>query len=95
MQACINKYDRPSTIFYLDPPYWQTEGYGVPFPLKQYQTMVILMRSMHGKAILSINDHPDIRRIFEGFKTRRVELNYTVGGGDKQKKAGELIIRNW
>ncbi|WP_041758322.1 DNA adenine methylase [Paraburkholderia phytofirmans] len=31
-KTCIDRYDRPHTLFYLDPPYWQTEGYGVPFP---------------------------------------------------------------
>lgn len=29
--ACIDRYDRVHTLFYLDPPYWETEGYGVPF----------------------------------------------------------------
>lgn len=31
--TCIDRYDRPHTLFYLDPPYWQTEGYGVPLPV--------------------------------------------------------------
>lgn len=25
---CVQRYDRPHTLFYADPPYWQTEGYG-------------------------------------------------------------------
>ena len=25
---CIRKYDRNATLFYCDPPYWGTEGYG-------------------------------------------------------------------
>ncbi len=37
----------------------------------------------------------DIRDIFKGFGMDTVELNYTVGGGAKQKKARELIIKNW
>lgn len=94
-QSCINKYDRDHTLFYLDPPYWQTEGYGVPFLLEQYHTMADLMRSMQGKSILSINDHPDIRAIFDGLKVDTVDINYTVGGGAKQKKTRELIIKNW
>ena len=28
---CMRRYDRPTTLFYCDPPYWLTEGYGVDF----------------------------------------------------------------
>ena len=28
---CATRYDRPHSFLYMDPPYWQTEGYGVPF----------------------------------------------------------------
>jgi len=36
-QRCIEKYDRPTTLFFCDPPYWLTEGYGVDFGIEQYQ----------------------------------------------------------
>ena len=94
-QTCVKKYDRQHTLFYLDPPYWQTEGYGVPFEFCQYIAMADLMRSMKGKAILSINDHPDIRRVFDGFDCDIVGINYTPGGPTNKKNARELIIRNW
>jgi len=61
-QVCIDRYDRPHTLFYLDPPYWQTEGYGVPFAWEQYEALAAKLAKLKGKAILSINDHPDIRR---------------------------------
>ncbi len=94
-QTCITKYDRPATLFYLDPPYWQTEGYGVPFDFEQYEQMSDLLRSIKGKAILSINDHPDIRKVFRGLPMDTVDINYTVGGANKAAKRQELIIRNW
>ncbi|MFZ2947909.1 MAG: DNA adenine methylase, partial [Desulfuromonadaceae bacterium] len=28
---CLEKWDRDYTLHFLDPPYWETEGYGVPF----------------------------------------------------------------
>ena len=36
-QDCLARYDRAHTFFYADPPYWQTEGYGVPFDFDQYR----------------------------------------------------------
>ncbi len=93
-QACVKKYDRPHTFFYMDPPYWETEGYGVPFEFDQYEQMAELMRTMKGKSMLSINDHPDIRRVFGEFEMEVVDINYIVGGG-KGAAWKELIIYNW
>ena len=44
--ACIARYDRPATLFYCDPPYWGTEGYGVPFDLSQYGHLADLARPL-------------------------------------------------
>lgn len=93
---CIKKYDRPHTLFYCDPPYWKTEGYGVDFDLTQYDRMADLARCLQGKMIISVNDIPEMRQAFDGFNMERVEISYSVGGGSTQKnKSGELIIRNW
>jgi len=93
--SCVDRYDRPTTLFYLDPPYWQVEGYGVEFGLDQYGLLATKMRTMKGKAILSINDHPAMRDAFSGLRTRRVRIDYLVGGTAKAKRASELIVRNW
>lgn len=93
---CLRRYDRPGTLFYLDPPYWATEGYGVPFPIGEYTAMAAAMRGLKGKAILSINDHPAMRQAFAGLTRQRVSIDYTVSGGGRAKeRASELIIRNW
>jgi len=94
-EKCIKKYDRAKTFFFLDPPYWKVEGYGVPFGIEQYQRMAELMRTMKGKAILTINDHPDMKAVFAGFSTKEVEINYTVGGGGKSNKSREMVIKTW
>ena len=51
---CIKKYDRPHTLFYCDPPYWGTEGYGVEFGLEQYDAMAELAKSIKGKMIIRL-----------------------------------------
>lgn len=93
--ACIERYDRPHTLFYLDPPYWQTEGYGVPFAWDQYERMAVKLATLKGKAILSINDHPDIRRCFSAFEFETLSIDYTMGGGARRVERQELIIYSW
>lgn len=94
-QECIRRYDRPHTLFYLDPPYWETEGYGVPFEWAQYQAMARLMREIRGKAIVSLNDHPQIRECFTGLAMEAVPISYTVGGGGRAVERSELLIYSW
>lgn len=93
-QTCIKKYDRAHTLFYMDPPYWKTEGYGVPFGLGEYTQMADVIRSIKGRAIVSINDHPQMRQVFAGLRFKKVSLAYTVGRR-RGPPRGELIIRNW
>lgn len=57
--------------------------------------MAEVMRTMKGKAILTINDHPDMKAVFAGFSTKEVEINYTVGGGGKSNKSREMVIKTW
>ena len=94
-RQCIERYDRPGTLFFLDPPYWQTEGYGIEFGREQYDELAATMRGLQGKAILTINDHPAMRQAFKGFRSERVGISYTLGGSDKAKRATELIYRTW
>lgn len=93
-QDCIERYDRPHTLFYMDPPYWQTEGYGVPFDIEQYEEMASMLAKLKGKAIISLNDHPDIRRIFADYHIETTDIRYTVGGG-KGSDAKEVLIFSW
>ncbi len=91
---CIRRYDRPHTLFYMDPPYWQTEGYGVTFGFEQYEEMAELLGQIRGKAIISLNDHPDIRRVFGQYHIESTDITYTVGGG-KGTAAREVLIFSW
>lgn len=93
-RECMRRYDRPHSFFYLDPPYWQTEGYGVPFPWPEYEAMAAAVRGLQGKAIVSLNDHPDIRACFAGLHMESLPIKYTVGGGQGAERH-ELLIFNW
>lgn len=92
---CLAKYDRDYTLFYADPPYWETEGYGVEFGLEQYEALAEAAKTIKGKMIISLNDHPEMRRVFAGLDIKTVDITYTVGGGAKAQRAAELIVKNW
>ncbi|ECE2928258.1 DNA adenine methylase [Salmonella enterica] len=92
---CIERYDRPHTLFYCDPPYWGTEGYGVEFGLEEYNRMAQLATSMQGKMIISVNDIPEMRHAFEGLAMQSVGIKYNLQVTEKAKSKRELIIRNF
>jgi len=93
---CVARYDRPHTLFYLDPPYWGTEGYGVEFGLEHYARMADLARTIKGRMVISVNDIPEMRQAFEGLPMERLEIRYSLGGtGQKRPVSGELLIRNF
>lgn len=91
---CVNRYDRAETLFYCDPPYWSTTGYGVDFPFEEYEKMAALARSIKGKMVISVNDIPEMRAVFDGLRMERVGIKYTVGQS-ASAETGELIIMNW
>jgi DNA adenine methylase len=92
---CMRRYDRAHTLFFCDPPYWETAGYGVDFGWDQYELLAQTMRKLKGKALVTLNDHPEIRACFDGFAIDVVKIDYTVGGQHKAVPRQELIIRSW
>ncbi|MCL6324214.1 DNA adenine methylase [Pectobacterium polaris] len=90
---CIQRYDRPHTLFYCDPPYWGTEGYGVEFGLENYVQMAQLARDIKGKMIISVNDIPEMRQTFEGLNLQSVGINYSLSGKPAPRR--ELVICNF
>ena len=56
--------------------------------------MALLARTIKGKMIISVNNIPEMKKIFGNFKMDEVRINYSVGKNNN-KKASELIIRNW
>lgn len=94
-QEVMRRYDRSHTFFYCDPPYWQTEGYGVEFGFEQYQALAKFMRSCSGRVMVSINDHPDIRACFDGLHMESLGIKYAVANRGEASTSRELVIMNW
>lgn len=65
------------------------------FGFDEYLQIADLAKSIKGKIIVSVNDIPEMREVFDGLVIESVDINYTVGGGSRKKAARELIIRNY
>ncbi len=93
-QDVIRKYDRPATFFYLDPPYWDRELYKFNLKEEDFVGLEKVLRHVKGKFMLSLNDVPEVRKLFAKFGISDVTLAYSA-----QKRAGkryaEVIIRNF
>ena len=91
----IRRYDRPFTLFYIDPPYWGHEtdyGKGL-FARDDFARMADLLRGLKGRFILSLNDRPEVRETFAGFRVEEVETVYTANA-KAARRVGELLIGN-
>lgn len=92
-EEVIDRYDRPATLFYLDPPYWGSEkdyGPGL-FERADFSRLAERLRQLTGRFILSLNDRPEVRATFEGFAMDEVRTHYSIAGG-RGSQVGELLI---
>lgn len=93
----ITRYDRPHTFFYVDPPYYKCEDYygkGI-FAREDFQRLADLLASITGRFILSINNAPEMRKVFAQFNIKTVPTKYSIGGADKGQKVTELLVTNF
>jgi len=95
-EQLIKRYDRPHTFFYCDPPYYETVGYENPFTKDDHIRLANKLKGIQGQFLLSINDHPFIRELYEGCNIEEVQVGYSVS---KEKKGRgeyrELLISNY
>jgi len=97
-EALIKVYDKPNALFYLDPPYYGTEKYyQAQFTKDDHIRLYKVLENIEGEFILSYNDCEYIRDIYKEFNIESIERNnnLTARYSDKDKKYGEVIIRNY
>ena len=96
-QDFIRRYDRPKTLFYLDPPYWGCEtDYGKNmFSRDDFRRLAEVLGSIKGRFLLSLNDVPEVRETFSAFRIEAVETTYSVSASREGRAlVGEVIISN-
>lgn len=90
----IARYDRAETLFYLDPPYWGSEtdyGRGL-FSREDFGRLAEQLAGIKGRFILSLNDRPEVRATFGGFRIEEVATTYAIGGRRSPGGTPELLI---
>ncbi|MCK9420199.1 MAG: Dam family site-specific DNA-(adenine-N6)-methyltransferase [Nitrospirae bacterium] len=93
----IARFDRPTTFFYIDPPYYRCEndyGKGI-FSRDDFEKLRDLLRTVKGKFIMSINDVPEIRALYKEFRIQSVTTQYSAGKTGAKKGMRELLIMNF
>ncbi len=93
-ERVLEKYDRPTTFFYLDPPYWERKLYKFNFKEDDFVRLDQQLQRLQGRFLLSLDDHPEVRRIFQRWNLIPVEIAYTAKR-DTRKRFGELFITNF
>jgi DNA adenine methylase len=97
-ESCIARYDRPGTFFFVDPPYLGLAGYeaGGRWEVPDFERLAATLAGIQGKALLTINDHPEMRRVFAAFHATTLKTRYTVGRSDASRaEASELLFQTW
>lgn len=92
----LERYDKPGTLFYLDPPYWDCEAdYGPGlFGREDFTRLAELLATRKGRFILSLNDTPGVREVFGNFRIEAVRTTYSINKG-ATKPVGEVLITNF
>lgn len=99
-EGLIKLYDKPSTLFYIDPPYHGTERYysknGKEFLADDHMRLKEVLAGIKGKFILSYNDDSFIKELYKNYNIEGVTRNSTLAAhSSNEEKFKELIIRNY
>lgn len=99
-EKLIAQYDRPNTMFYLDPPYFETEDYyeDVGFTTQDHIRLRDALVNIKGKFLLSYNDCPYIRELYSRpgiWIESTTRLSNIAQRYDAGKQYAELLISNY
>lgn len=92
----IKRYDSPGTFLYIDPPYWDCEndyGKGL-FNKTDFERLQHVLKDTQGQWLISINNVPQIRQLFDGYHFKEVQTKYSINQ-QSNKPVTELLIANY
>lgn len=94
---CIEKYNSEDTFLFIDPPYYGIEdAYGKNiFERTDYDIMAELLRNTKSKFLITLNNTPEVKKIFRNFIIKEYHLKYTANHGYNNDTNNELLISNY
>jgi len=98
-EQVIKSYDRDSTLFYLDPPYYELTDYesqgSSTFNKQDHIRLNKNLHNIKGNFLLSINDHPEVRKLYKDYYMIGIDVKYSVCKTDNTSNCKELLIANY
>lgn len=97
-EKLITQQDSEVSFFYCDPPYFNTESYyeNVGFTTADHERLRNVLAGITGKFMVSYNDCPEIRSLYEGYEMYSYErINNIRQRFDGGSMFGELLIANY
>jgi DNA adenine methylase len=93
-EKCVDLYDRPSTFFFLDPPYTSgSVGVYKGWTNTDVQVLRDKVDKLKGRWLVTLNDTAPIRAIFSGCRIRAVDRAIGIEAkGARGRRYKELII---
>ena len=95
-QHVLKTYDREDALFYLDPPYYETEKYyGDRFAPEDHERLKTALDSVRGRFVLSYNDCKYIRNLYRDYTVIEVDRPHNLVKKEVKPRYRELIIKNY
>jgi DNA adenine methylase len=97
----ITRYERPTTLFYCDPPYIGAEFYYgdvAPFGIADHERLAQLLNATSAQVALSYYPHPLIDELYPVSKWRRITwqtYKHAEKTGKDRQTATELLLMNY
>lgn len=97
----MSRFPRPNsplrpgiTLFFSDPPYRKINCYEHNFVEQEFLDLAEVLADIKGRFLMTINDTPEAREMFERFTIEEVELKYSMSkkeGSRSQVRTGMLF----
>ena len=95
---CINNWDTPETLFFLDPPYYHGESGFYQFSVEDHRDLRTILGKIGGRWMLTYDDSENIRELYKDFNIQAISSSLSsqkVENGSKRVRLRQLLITNF